>query len=372
MTQAKTIFYHKDKHIEPAFEGKSFPIVMAMDDGYAKVCAVSLVSLADNVADSSKYDIVVLESRLSDENKEILTQLVAHKDNISLRFYNIEECIAPYRALFFNQPNFTIEAYYRFFIVPLFEKFSRVLYLDVDTVIESDLTELFGIDLNQKCLGAVRDVHTSLSKSDIQHTSQLGIVNAEDYFNSGLILFDIHAFNGQAFLKECMETLQRLGEPKKQDQDVLNVVLQGKLLYLDKKWNYYSLPPREGLYLQSTFENAYKKRLELIECKGEALPRIIHFIGRKPWQVLQTPFAERFWFYAEKTPFFAEFVRLLLAESPKRMDYALKKRKSYALKSKLPFGKWQEKWKWKWDAYNYEVLALERFLKKHGKSWQIA
>ncbi len=369
MTQAKTFFYQKDKHIEPAFEDKSFPIVMAMDDGYAKVCAVSLVSLADNVADSSKYDIVILESRLSDENKEILTQLVAHKDNISLRFYNIEECIAPYRDSFFNQPNFTIEAYYRFFIVPLFVNYSRVLYLDADTIIEGDLRELFEQDLHGHPVGAVIDYTFFLKKEWVRNKEEvLKIPSNISYINSGLILFEIQPLVKNSFFEKSMQTLKELGKPVHQDQDVLNMVLHGDFFVLHKKWNYFIKADVKGPYKKSSFENAYKENLERIFQKEGVYPIIVHLIGaKKPWRGLQSPFTERFWFYAEQTPYHKDFVALLLDHLPNRLTYTRKKRRLYSLLALLPLGRTQDTWQWKWNAYNYEVLALERFFAKYGK-----
>jgi len=338
--------------VEPAFASNNNLIVMATDDNYALYSAVALQSIAENAADAQNYDIVILEDALSDETKTFLTNILQKNDAVTVRFYNMRALIEPYEAMFFVRSNFTIATYYRLFIVTIFSQYERALYLDCDTVVDNDISDIFAMDFKGNLTAAVQDFILIKDERFVEYLKNgLKLSDCTRYFNAGVMLFNIKGLKEYGFLEKCFEFVRENTAPRHQDQDVLNFVFQDKTLYLDKKWNYFAAP----------------KPFDTEPCEPEDAPCIIHFIGsKKPWTALQTPVSERFWHYAEKTPCYADLVRVLLRHLPERLALAQKKQALYALLAYIPIASVSEKFRGKKLSYEYEISATNCFLRDHA------
>ncbi|MBU3851472.1 MAG: glycosyltransferase family 8 protein, partial [Candidatus Paralactobacillus gallistercoris] len=65
------------------------PIFYAVNDYYAPLISVSLVSLIKNAAPNYQYQITILYQELSTENKQKLAQLAT--DNVNITFESIDK-----------------------------------------------------------------------------------------------------------------------------------------------------------------------------------------------------------------------------------------------------------------------------------------
>jgi lipopolysaccharide biosynthesis glycosyltransferase len=124
--------------------------------------------------------------------------------------------------------------WYRILLPDLLGAVDRLLYLDVDTIVTSDLAPLWGIDLGQHYVGAV----TNIFQADHLHrAAQLGI-KPRDYFNAGVMLLNLGLMRADG----CGESLRRFAveNPRQiawRDQDTLNLVLGHRRLPLHPRWN---------------------------------------------------------------------------------------------------------------------------------------
>lgn len=291
------------KPVEPVFE-KSIPIVFATDEKFVPYLYVAIQSFVDNSTFENNYDIVILYENVCDYKQLQLKNFEAK--NISIRFVNMAELMNKYKDSWFVHWHYSSAVYYRFFITQLFEKYSKVLYLDGDIAINCDVAELYNMDLEDNYIGAVQEFSMQHKESPAYKyiPQKLGLKN-EDYFNAGILVFNLEELRKINFLEACIETLEKLKKPIFQDQDVLNKLCSGRIKYLDLKYNFAWNTINYYKSIEKYISAESLAKLE--EAKVE--PKILHYCGiRKPWKEPWLPYSEYFWKYARKTPFYEELL----------------------------------------------------------------
>lgn len=197
--------------------------------------------------------------------------------------------------------------YYRFIMGKvLYGKVDKVLYIDADILCIGSLTELKKIDMDDNIVLAI-------SEEGQFNVNRLGLKQGK-YFNAGALYIDINKWNNEQIAEQAISLLQK--NPEKYtylDQDVLNILLDGKTRFIDRKWNY--------LYDMRKMNSELPKGVIFI-----------HFIGDKPWQKWsEHHFMVKFYNqFAKKTP----WANVPLAEpthykEKKRMARSYVKRNMY-------------------------------------------
>ena len=92
------------------------------------------------------------------------------------------------------------------------------------------------------------------------------------------------------------------------DQDVLNMVFQGKVKALPQNWNVLINWKYGGRSRIDIIKNApFSLWKEYQDARKQ--PYIIHYAGAwKPWNMPSCDYAEEFWDYARKTPFYEKIL----------------------------------------------------------------
>jgi UDP-glucose/galactose:(glucosyl)LPS alpha-1,2-glucosyl/galactosyltransferase len=117
---------------------------------------------------------------------------------------------------------------------------SRILYLDVDVLCMSSLTELWEADLGGAALGAVQDfgAPTIGSRGGLPKTPD-HIRPDEPYFNSGVLLIDTREWLRAQLTEKSFAYISELSSDLRYpDQDALNVAAHKRWSSLDDKWNH--------------------------------------------------------------------------------------------------------------------------------------
>jgi lipopolysaccharide biosynthesis glycosyltransferase len=173
----------------------------------------------------------------------------------------------------------------------------RVLFLDVDMIVNGDLKPLWDTDLNGMPCAAVAD--PGVSPGGFAH--KYGLPSTGGYFNAGVMLIDMDRFRDRNVLQNALDLLDGGGEQYEfADQDVLNILLWQQWHALDPTWNFQ----RKFLY------DGFSAWRRLAPQKRTA-PTIVHFTeAQKPWKRSEWhPYA---WLYLRNlwdTPFRAEVLR---------------------------------------------------------------
>ncbi|MEY8222093.1 DUF4422 domain-containing protein [Enterocloster aldenensis] len=292
-----------EEEVKPIFK-ESIPIVMAANDFFTPILSAALCSLIES-SGKHNYDIVILERDIAAKTKERLQSLFRNKDNFSLRFYNVGSRIDSY-DLFISQL-ISVETYYRFLIPELFPNYSKIVYLDGDIIVKKDIAELFNNDIGKNLIGACHDVTCAglvngFDEESYQYCkNKMKLKNPLEQFNAGVMIMNLEEIRAN-FTTEYMLKFAEDGKFKFWDQDVLNILFEGKVKWLDSAWNYF-VDEKDG-WRGKINQFAPKELYELYENAGKN-PYIYHFAGNeKPWFDPYYEHAEVFWSYLRKTPFY--------------------------------------------------------------------
>ncbi len=257
------------------------PIVLCVDDGYARGAGVVLLSLASSSGDlDARQEVFVLDCGLASGDAARLRR-IADKVGFALEVRRVDVPSTVVVTRWASRAT-----YGRLLIPEVLSDRSCALYVDTDVLIVDSVRSL----LEQKCDGspvaAVRDAGTPVVACGVclRGWDVLGIPGNREYFNSGVMLMDLHLWReldlgarAFAFLREFPE------HARCWDQDALNVILADDWKRLDLRWNAFpmseltTIPGRE--YRAEDVEP-----LEYLLALEDAAA-IIHFAGAtKPWE----------------------------------------------------------------------------------------
>jgi lipopolysaccharide biosynthesis glycosyltransferase len=159
---------------------------------------------------------------------------------------------------------------YVLFQIPNFVNAERVLCLDSDLLITTDVTELFQSDLEGNAIAVVSEgeVKNCWSKERDLLIS-VGVSERAAYFNTGVVLVDVAEWKRQDITSKCLDfAASHANHLFNTDQTVLNAVLRDRITLLPGKYNLPHYPTNPVL--------------KVSDAGG-----IHHFVGSpKPWDFL--------------------------------------------------------------------------------------
>lgn len=281
-------------------------IVLATNDSFVPCMSVMLQSIYENSKPQNKYDIIILHRDVSELSQTILQKVIGDKtDYISLRFLNVSNYIK--RRYFYtgNKTHFTAESYYRL-LIPwiLDDAYKFALYVDGDMIVRRDLYDLFLEPIGDNMIAAVKD-YWGICNCYIpgdprrEYRESLGLTDIDHYIIAATLMMQLSKFREAYTLKEVLN-LAVSKRWRQHDQDIINVMCQGKIHYYSPAWGYLT-DYGNNKYLPQYLQD------ELAEVEHD--PIVIHYAGgRKPWNHNYSQFGMEFWKYAEKTPYFEELL----------------------------------------------------------------
>lgn len=199
-------------------------ICFVTDDGYAMPTGITIFSIYKNRNPKIKYEIYVLCKNVSKENKQKLLELNQKNFNIEIIDCDNED----YSNLSIDGIPATPTSIYKFFIPNILSKEDKVLFLDGDIIVTSDLCELYNTPFENNYICGVRDSIGLFNKKycDGNYT----------YINSGVMLMDLKKMRQDNIPNQLIE-YRKTGYNKFMDQDAFNYVLKGKIKQISFKYN---------------------------------------------------------------------------------------------------------------------------------------
>lgn len=293
--------------ITPQFETNEVPIVITPHKGFIPCMGVLVQSIIENSNENFNYDIVVLHKEVDENSIAKFHKQIEGRKNFSIRFFNIKDYSADNKFFKKNERNinFPSATYYRLFIPELFQKFEKVIYMDADMIALADVAELIDISMGDNLVAAVRDICGNWNYYEEDkivkkyRDNELCLKNPDDYFNAGMVVFNIKEF---VPIIDSGEIWKKVNERKwrSKDQDILNMLCNGRALLLPFYWNMIRDCRQEAFnYMQPGDKAEWETPNEKA--------KIVHFAGgNKPWNYLNVPFQEKYWEYAKKSLFLEE------------------------------------------------------------------
>lgn len=257
-------------------------IVYASDDKFAEILGVSLVSLYENSKDMDDIKLYILDSGITDENKqkiETVCKSYKRSDVIFIPGRNISEKLSMKVAV----DRGSLSQYARLFVSSdLPQELSRVLYLDCDIVVKKSIRELWNLDLQGKTIGALMDAFSKYYRVNID------LEPNDIMFNSGVMLIDLKKWREDNVENQLLKFIKaKNGRIQQGDQGALNAVLSHDTYCFEPRFNsvtiFYDFTYKEMLiYRKPPKFYSEEKVNEAVEN-----PSVIHFttsfLSKRAW-----------------------------------------------------------------------------------------
>ena len=266
---------------------REIPIFFTIDGSYAPFLAVALNSAIKNSDPQRNYKAIVLYQDLGADNISRLQSL--QTENFKIELMPIR---ANMEALDDRMSNrlrcdyFTLTIYFRLFIPSMFPQYDKGIYIDSDVVLTDDIAKLFDIDIGENYIGACNDLSIADIPPLVAYTEKAVGVNAKEYINSGVLLMNLKKMRDDDLEGHFLALLNKYHfDSIAPDQDYLNAMCNGKIYYLEEKWD--------------TMPNDAKPMLTETS--------LIHYnLFSKPWCYDGIQYEEQFWNYAQDCGFIDE------------------------------------------------------------------
>ncbi len=256
-------------------------ILYQCNDKYAPFCGVSITSLFENNKNAAEISIFILGEEISTENKDKF-QILAKNYNRSITFLGTADLVKKLADLGIPKYRNSYSANFKMFVnefVP--DNVERLLYIDSDTIVSGDLSELFNMDMHSKPIAMAQDSLVT------KHKVEIGMQKNEKYYNTGVILFDVNEWKNQKCSERIIEHTKTLrAHYPAPDQDLINIVIREEIAELPPEYN---MEPAYYMFSTDTYYKVFKNKAfykpEILEAaKGNE--KIYHFfriMGEFPW-----------------------------------------------------------------------------------------
>lgn len=261
--------------------GKELNVLYAFDNNYAPFGGTSIFSLLENNQDIDRIRIFVVMDNVSDENKQKIQRTVdKYKRELIIvdgqQFADLmkELGVPMYRGSYATH-------YRKFFHLFLPDDVKTLLYIDSDSIVPGNLSDLINFDFKGKCVAVVKDAIAG------KYKTLLGFSSDEIYFNAGVTLINVELWKERGYSEKLIDYIQNVrAKFVNPDQDLFNMVLKNDTIALPPEYNFMPVHraypdkafffcyPQKGYYSTGQLEHARQN------------PKIIHayrFLGEFPW-----------------------------------------------------------------------------------------
>ena len=264
-------------------------IVLIADSKYALQCGVTLQSFFNT--NKGKHSIHVISTGMDSDAIEKLKQ-ICDEHASAFQYYKIDEdLLKPYAGLS-GWSKYTFMKLLIPTVLP--EDIKRVLYLDVDLLVNGHLQNIYdAADYNEAVYG-VGDI-----PFEWESKSRCGIRSDSPYINSGVMIMNLDLWRKRIpnfSIDKFIKGLRKKGFSVN-DQDVINTMFEGSIGRLPYTYNVTNMFFGIRTPLLPKFKQEWKE--------GRSNPIVIHFTNsKKPWLPgIEHPYKGIWYRVLAQTPF---------------------------------------------------------------------
>lgn len=203
-------------------------ICYGIDNNYVRCLATSIISI---ILNNRNRDIIfhIVSNDISDINKDKL-KILSYKYNLHVKLYKVK------KNVFENLPKnqyWSKAMYFRFIMPRILKNVDKIFYFDADIICLKNVGDFFDVNLENNIIAAVTDIKRVRKLKE-------NVFNLPEctYFNSGMMVINIKKWNEFDVFNKVLNYLKdTCNKYKHPDQDVLNIVLNGNVKYLDTVYN---------------------------------------------------------------------------------------------------------------------------------------
>ena len=249
---------------------KEINICLSCDNNYARHAGVTITSIVYNADKCDNYHFYILDNGIDEAFKQKIMSITKSP----ITFFHVNEEDFKIFKQITTHKYITLPAYFRLKIASYFPNLDKVIYLDCDTIINTNLRRLNNIDISGYLLAGVQDIKKSIVEQN------------PTYVNSGVLVFNLDRIRKEHIEEKFFEYTQKhMAEIVCGDQEIINQVCKGRIKLIDTLWNVQT-----GSFIN---RSNFTKH-----------PYIIHYTSKqKPWNFGSFSYNKHFYFkYLQKSP----------------------------------------------------------------------
>lgn len=227
-------------------------IVVASDNHYAILIGALLKSIELNHKTEEHIDFHIIDDGISSKTRAKLETIVDPK-RITLKWFKSREIIPDSIVVPIDNSAYPWTVYLRVFSPYIVDAdVEKLIYLDVDTIVQDDISKLWHLPLGDHTIAAVQDVglNVACEWGGISNYKELGLSADTKYFNSGILVINTKKWLQEDVSSEVISVLTKYKEHVRlPDQYGLNVVMANKWLELDPKWNWFAFKENDNPFI---------------------------------------------------------------------------------------------------------------------------
>lgn len=254
-------------------------VLYTCDNNYVWLMGISVISLFENNRHIEDLKVYLIGENISYENKHELKR-IANTYGREVVVIDVPRLNIPPSL---TSKRWPLSAFTRLFSGVILPKdVEKILYLDCDTIITGDISELDNIQFNGNIAMGVKDCISGTYKKNI------GLEKNSPYINAGVLLLDMNALRKvdiNADIERYINKYEKLINYA--DQDILNGMFKGKIGELSPKFGVITIEfvhSYEEIQRLRRPTNFYER--EVLEA-AKTNPSIIHFTTNmrvvRPW-----------------------------------------------------------------------------------------
>ncbi|MDO4503644.1 MAG: glycosyltransferase family 8 protein [Clostridia bacterium] len=268
-------------------------ILYTTDDGYFAPTIVSMESALQSMSENTFYDFHLMVNGEFSKKDDLEKFKIINRDKCSITTHDMGDDFKKDWT-----SDWPPSMYYRLKAASVLRGIDKCIYIDGDTLIVKDLSELFNINLGDNYLGGVLDAMSYRKFPDDSSTE-----DCKNYINSGVALINLKKIREDKKEKELLQKVQENTQHNKfglPDQDIWNIVFKDKIKLLPIKYNFMTNLFMVGcaftidqqnkmygneIYLNNNVDNKFGfYPLVIRNTLENDHPTIVHFVCNKPWK----------------------------------------------------------------------------------------
>jgi lipopolysaccharide biosynthesis glycosyltransferase len=301
-SRSRRIATGKPEGTSAAAQLTAIPLVCAFDDRYAMPMATMVCSVLTHLAPQYALELYVIDGGITPESKANIVASAAQvaADRCTITWLPPSAAMLARMSQFKTSGHLSLSTYYRLFLPELLPKhLDKVIYLDCDLIVMTDIGRLWQLDIEPYYVLAAQDVGILKVShpSGLLNYQELGIPADGKYFNAGVLVLNLARWRQHQMGRQIIEYMEQNPEfIRLHDQDALNAMLFDKWGELDLRWNQ---TPHLYRNFRSWRETPFSQE---VYRRAVASPYIIHFASSaKPWNRYTHRHHRQFYQYLDQT-----------------------------------------------------------------------
>ena len=178
-------------------------IAYSTDENYIFPTLVSMTSLMENSNKDTFCKIIILISKgVSEKDKSTLKSIEKKYNNCKVNLVDMNNQFENSEEIYWSTA-----MYYRLNLPQILQNEKRCIYIDGDTIVRKDLSEMYNLNLDDYYIAGVRDFNWKVN-SESNHYIALEIPDLNSYVCSGVLVMNLEKMRND----NLSETFKKLVE----------------------------------------------------------------------------------------------------------------------------------------------------------------